>query len=236
MQKHKLLKLDAAQAKSLAWADLPYDYIIGVDEVGRGCLAGPVVAGSVVFSTIVNPDISVDEINVSPTQKKKEFKKTWSEYKDSKSISENIRNELCLKIRNGHVHSLGLCDQTEIDEINILRASLLAMKRSIVNLNLPSLSSKLVLIDGNQFIGDLDGYDQMAIIKGDKWIPLISAASIVAKVHRDSLMGEYETQYPGFGFHEHKGYATQGHRDAIAKLGVTVIHRKSFKGVKEHVL
>jgi len=82
----------------------------------------------------------------------------------------------------------------------------------------------------------LPGYDQIAIVKGDLWISLISAASIVAKVHRDTLMKDYETQYPGFGFSEHKGYPTQGHKDAIASLGVTTIHRKSFRGVKEHVL
>ena len=74
------------------------------------------------------------------------------------------------------------------------------------------------------------------MVKGDQWIPLISSASIIAKVHRDNFMNELESVHPGFGFNEHKGYATQGHRDAIAKLGVTSIHRKSFKGVKEYVL
>tara|TARA_B110001454_G_scaffold219203_1_gene252180 strand:+ start:108096 stop:108734 length:639 start_codon:yes stop_codon:yes gene_type:complete len=211
-----LKKLDALQASKLAWMELPYDYIIGVDEVGRGCLAGPVVAGSVVFT--------------------KEKTSSWSTFKDSKTLSEIKRNELSLKIQNEYVHALGWCDQSEIDEINILKASLLAMRRSIEKLNLPASASKLVLVDGNQFIGDLPGYDQMAVIKGDLWIQLISAASIVAKVHRDTLMKDFENQFPGFGFSDHKGYPTQGHKDAIAALGVTSIHRKSFKGVKEHVL
>jgi ribonuclease HII len=212
---NKRLKLSAAQASELEWANLRYDHIIGVDEVGRGCLAGPVVAGSVLFSR----DHS-----------------QWSAFKDSKTLSEIKRNELSQQICASHTHALGMADQMEIDEINILRASLLAMKRSIMALNLPANESKVVLVDGNQFIDNLDGYDQIAVIQGDQWIPVISAASIVAKVHRDSLMKDYESQFPGFGFIEHKGYATQGHRDAIAKLGVTVLHRKSFKGVREHVL
>ncbi|MBL7543845.1 MAG: ribonuclease HII [Bdellovibrionaceae bacterium] len=203
------------QASQLAWMDLPYDYIIGVDEVGRGCLAGPVVAGSVVFSA--------DQSH-------------WSLFKDSKTLSEIKRNELSLQIQKDYQHSLGWCDQSEIDQINILKASLLAMKRAVEKLNLPLAASKIVLVDGNQFIPNLDGYDQIAAVKGDMWISLISAASIVAKVHRDHLMKEYESLYPGFGFCEHKGYPTEGHKNAIAKLGVTSIHRKSFKGVREYVL
>lgn len=215
MLKPKLSKIDALQASTLAWAELPYDYIVGVDEVGRGCLAGPVVAGCVVFSKETS---------------------NWTSFKDSKTLSEIKRNELSLKIQKDHVHSLGSCDQSEIDEINILKASLLAMKRAIEKVNLPAGASKIVLVDGNQFIPDLPGYDQMTVVKGDMWISLISAASIVAKVHRDTLMKEYESDYPGFGFADHKGYPTQGHKDAIASLGVTTIHRRSFKGVKEHVL
>lgn len=215
MLKQKLSKIDALQASTLAWTELPYDYIIGADEVGRGCLAGPVVAGCVVFS---------------------KKSSNWTSFKDSKALSEIKRNELSLQIKKEHVHSLGWCDQTEIDEINILKASLLAMKRSVEKLNLPAQASKIILVDGNQFIPDMGGYDQIAVVKGDVWISLISAASIVAKVHRDTLMKDYETEYPGFGFSEHKGYPTQGHKDAIASLGVTTIHRKSFKGVREYVL
>lgn len=183
--------------------------------MGRGCLAGPVVAGCVVFS---------------------KESSNWTSFKDSKTLSEAKRNEFSLQIQKDHVHSLGWCDQSEIDEINILKASLLAMKRSIEKLNLPTKASKIVLVDGNQFIPDLNNHDQMTVIKGDVWISLISAASIVAKVYRDTLMKDYESVYPGFGFAEHKGYPTQGHKDAIASLGVTTIHRRSFKGVKEYVL
>lgn len=210
----KKLKLDAVQASTLAWTELPYDFIIGVDEVGRGCLAGPVVAGSVLFSK-GNP---------------------WKQFKDSKTLSEAKRNELSLKIKSEYTHTIAWCEPTEIDEINILKASLLAMKRSIEKLNLPKDASKLVIIDGNQFIPDLNDCDQIAAVKGDLHISLISAASIVAKVYRDSLMKDYESTYPGFGFAEHKGYPTEGHKTAIAQLGVTSLHRKSFRGVKEHVL
>ena len=212
--KPKQLKLSSAQASTLDWAKLRYDHIIGVDEVGRGCLAGPVVAGSVLFSAVH------DE---------------WTRFKDSKTLSEVKREDLSAQIRAICSFALGMADQSEIDKVNILRASLLAMKRSILNLNLPSSASKVVLVDGNQFIDDLDGYDQIAVIQGDSWISVISAASIVAKVHRDGLMKNYEIEYPGFGFNEHKGYATQAHRDAIARLGVTPLHRRSFKGVKEHI-
>lgn len=215
MLKPKLNKIDALKASTLAWAELPYDYIIGVDEVGRGCLAGPVVAGCVVFS---------------------KQSSNWTVFKDSKALSEVKRNELSLQIQKDHLYSLGWCDPLEIDELNILYASLLAMKRSIEKLKLPAKASKMVLVDGNQFIPDLPGHDQTAIVKGDLWISLISAASIVAKVHRDTLMKDYESQFPEYGFAEHKGYPTQGHKDAIASLGVTTIHRRSFKGVKEHVL
>lgn len=211
----KLSKLSAEQAQSLIWAELPYDYIIGVDEVGRGCLAGPVVAGSVVFSKASSSE--------------------WALFKDSKTLSEVKRNELSSRIRGLHPHSLGWANEAEIDEINILKASLLAMKRSIDKLDLPKMASKIVLVDGNQFIPDLPDCDQMAVIKGDLWISLISAASIIAKVHRDTVMKDFESTYPGFGFLEHKGYPTQGHKDAIAKLGVTCIHRKSFRGVREYV-
>ncbi len=211
--KQKLLKLSAAQAATLDWANLRYDHIIGVDEVGRGCLAGPVIAGSVLFSA------AHDE---------------WASFKDSKTLSESKREDMSAQIRSLCTFSLGMADQSEIDRINILRASLLAMKRSILNLKLPPTSSKVVLVDGNQFVDNLEGYDQMAIIQGDSWVSVISAASIVAKVHRDALMKNYNEEYPGFGFHEHKGYATQTHRDAIARLGVTPLHRRSFKGVKEH--
>ncbi len=211
--KQKLLKLSAAQAATLDWANLRYDHIIGVDEVGRGCLAGPVVAGSVLFSA------AHDE---------------WASFKDSKTLSETKRVDLCAQIHAICTFSLGMADQNEIDKINILRASLLAMKRSVLNLTLPSTSSKVVLVDGNQFIDDLEGFDQIAIIQGDSLVSVISAASIVAKVHRDELMKNYNDEYPGFGFHEHKGYATQTHRDAIARLGITPLHRRSFKGVKEH--
>lgn len=215
MKKHRRLKINADQARELDWSKLGYDFIIGVDEVGRGCLAGPVVAGSVLYSK-------------NDSQ--------WSLFKDSKTLNEIKRNELSAVIQNGYTHSLGMADQLEIDEINILQASLLAMKRAILQLKLSSRASKVVLVDGNQFIDDLEGFDQMAIIQGDLWISVISAASIIAKVHRDSLMKNYESLFPGFGFDDHKGYATQRHRDAIAKLGITPLHRKSFKGVREHVL
>ena len=176
--------------------------IAGVDEVGRGCLAGPVIASAVIL------------------------KKYIPGLKDSKKLSPSQRNNLsALIIQNSH-YSIGSASEKEIDEINILQASLLAMKRAILNL---SVKPEKVLIDGTHK-PDLN-IDTQTVIGGDSLIDEISAASIVAKVYRDNLMIEIDKKYPKYGFSSHKGYGTKSHKDAILKYGPTPIHRVTFKGV-----
>ncbi len=183
--------------------------IIGVDEVGRGCLAGPVVAAAVRFKGSL------------------EFK-----VYDSKKISQLKREELTDLIHKNHDYAIGLASVEEIDQINILQASLLAMTRAIEKLN----KNGYIMVDGNQKLPNLNvRWDQECIIKGDQKVPQISAASIIAKVYRDKLMADEALAYPNYGFEKHKGYGTAVHRVAIAKHGVLNLHRKSFKGVKEYV-
>jgi ribonuclease HII len=184
--------------------------LIGVDEVGRGCLAGPVISAAVIFQ-------SEDDL---------------SEYQDSKTLSEKRREELSEKILSTHLVGLGSASVEEIDEINILQASLLSMKRAIEALN---VKTGHVLVDGNQKIKNLDSFVQTTVIQGDSRVAQISAASIVAKVHRDRLMKTLSTQYVGYGFELHKGYSTAKHKAAIAEVGPCIIHRRTFAGVKEHL-
>ena len=177
-------------------------HIAGVDEAGRGCLAGPVIASAVIL------------------------KKHIPGLKDSKKLSPPQRNKLSALIIQNSFYSIGSASEQEIDEINILQASLLAMKRAILNL---SVEPGKVLIDGTHK-PDLN-VDAQTIIGGDSLIDEISAASIVAKVYRDNLMIEFDKQYPKYGFLSHKGYGTKAHKEAILKYGPTSIHRLTFKGV-----
>lgn len=187
--------------------------VVGVDEVGRGCLAGEVYAAAV---CLTNEDLS-------------------ESLTDSKLISESRREELSPLILTNHYCGIGTASVEEIDELNILQASLLAMKRA-VNL----LEEKMgrpaghVLVDGNQKIPNLQR-TQTTIIKGDLRCLPISAASIIAKVARDTYMKQQAAKFPVYGFEKHKGYASEFHRLAIQKFGPANIHRKSFKGVKEYV-
>lgn len=182
------------------------DLVAGVDEVGRGPLAGPVVAAAV----ILDPDNPVEGLA------------------DSKKLTEKKRQQLSDEIKQKALFwAISRAEVAEIDRINILQASLLAMKRAVENLDeYPTLA----LIDGNH-CPKLDCKMQ-AIIKGDSKEPAISAASILAKVARDSEMMQMEEQYPGYGFAQHKGYPTKLHREAIIQLGVTPIHRRSFAPVQ----
>jgi ribonuclease HII len=193
--------------------------IAGLDEAGRGPLAGPVVAAAVV----VPPSISVEGVT------------------DSKKLTEKKRSLLYDKIfSHADAVGVGLVDENEIDRLNILRASLLAMARAVADL--PADPDHL-LIDGtfqipedqilaNQIPADVP---QTAIPKGDAKSISIAAASIIAKVTRDRLMVQYHREYPEYGFDRHKGYPTRAHREAIIEHGVSAIHRRSFKGVKEHL-
>jgi ribonuclease HII len=184
--------------------------IAGVDEVGRGPLAGSVVAAAV----ILNP------------------KKRITGLLDSKLLDETERERLDKLIRK---HALAFCiaeaSVEEIDDINILHASMLAMKRALEGL---SLRPHLALIDGNR-CPDIDIPSQ-AIVKGDQRVQSISAASIIAKVARDRMMVELHADHPEFGFDRHKGYPTPQHRRAIAEHGVTRFHRQSFAPVRQALL
>ena len=176
--------------------------VAGVDEVGRGCLAGPVIAAAVILTNNI-PGL-----------------------KDSKKLSKKKREELSLTIMKNSYFSFGCSSPKEIDEINILQASLLAMKRAILNL---SVEPGKILIDGIHK-PDLNT-DTQTIISGDSYIDEISAASIIAKVYRDNLMMQFDKEYPNFFFSSHMGYGTKMHKAALKKYGITPIHRKTFKGV-----
>ena len=179
-----------------------YSYICGIDEVGRGPLAGPVVAGAV----ILPKDCGLLYLN------------------DSKKLSEKKREELFEKIMESAVAvGIGCNTPARIDEINILQATYEAMREAVANL---SVKPDLLLNDAVTIPGI--EIKQVPIIKGDAKSISIAAASIVAKVTRDRLMVKYGEIYPEYGFASHKGYGTAMHRDAIRKYGPTPIHRKSF--------
>ncbi len=183
--------------------------IAGIDEAGRGPLAGPVVSAAVILpSTFQDPEVT-----------------------DSKKLSPRKREQLYDRIYTYAVTiGLGIVDSVEIDRINILQASLLAMRMAVQNLN---PCPDFLLIDGT-FRIDSD-LPQKAIPKGDALSISIAAASIVAKVTRDRLMQGYHPYYPQFDFPQHKGYPTRAHKEAIRHFGCSPIHRKSFKGVKEYI-
>lgn len=181
--------------------------VAGVDEVGRGPLAGDVVAAAV----ILDPDNPIDGLN------------------DSKKLSEKKREWLAIEIRSKALAwSIARASVAEIDEINILQASLLAMKRAVESL---SIQPAHVLVDGNKL--PKWHYSAEAIVQGDSSVPAISAASILAKVQRDHEMIELDKQYPGYGLAEHKGYPTAKHLAAIETLGVVDIYRRSFGPVRK---
>lgn len=180
-------------------------FLAGVDEVGRGPLAGPVVAAAV----ILDPAKLIDGLT------------------DSKKISEKKRERLYDEIRSGALAwSIAQASVEEIDRLNILHASMLAMKRAVDTLR---PTPEHVLVDGNR-VPDLDMPAQ-ALVKGDMRVACISAASILAKVWRDRHMLELDREYPGYGLAKHKGYPTKAHLAALNELGVTEIYRKSFAPV-----
>lgn len=183
--------------------------VAGVDEVGRGPLAGAVVAAAV----ILDPD-------------------NWIEgLADSKAISEKKRDALNIEIRAKALSwSLGRAEVEEIDEINILQASLLAMKRAVEGL---STQPDHLKIDGNKEIHMEISME--TIVKGDSKVAAISAASIIAKVARDKEMTDLDAQHPEYGFARHKGYPTKAHKEALIKYGVLNCHRKNFKPVKDAI-
>jgi ribonuclease HII len=188
--------------------------IAGVDEVGRGCIAGPVVAGAVILSPIVDYEANPWLLEVT----------------DSKKISAPIRERLAPLIQSWAIaFAIGLATVQEIDEINIFHASHLAMIRAVQNLK---LKPEHLLVDGKFLPKSGFGIPATAIIKGDLKCLSIACASILAKVWRDQFMTELDQEYPGYGLATHKGYPTPAHAKALAKKGVLQIHRRSFKTVQ----
>ena len=176
--------------------------IAGVDEVGRGSLIGPVYAAAVILNKSINKGL----------------------LKDSKSLTKDKREELDKYIKENSMWAIGQASTKEIEKINILHASLLAMKRAILKLN---KKPSLVLIDGNK-LPDLKNYNLKNIIKGDQKIPSISAASIIAKVSRDKFITKLSKQFNNYGWDTNSGYGTKEHLKAIKKFGITHYHRKTF--------
>ncbi|MEO2004210.1 MAG: ribonuclease HII [Candidatus Poribacteria bacterium] len=202
--------------EELRCAALGYITIAGVDEAGRGPLAGPVVAAAVVF-----PDAEAAASDPLLTDSKKRTPRQRERLYDH-------------VVATASSYGVARVDADEIDRINILQASLAAMARAAAQL---TPLADCVLVDGNHSPGHHFPAPQphiLPIIKGDGLCLSIAAASIIAKVTRDRLMVEYDAAYPEYGFAGHKGYPSQAHRAAVAEHGPCPIHRRSFRGVKEH--
>ncbi|PIP28054.1 MAG: ribonuclease HII [Candidatus Moranbacteria bacterium CG23_combo_of_CG06-09_8_20_14_all_35_22] len=208
-----------------------YDFIIGIDEVGRGPLAGPVVACAVVLR-VPSPVVSTRH----PLPKGEEDLEKFNLIRDSKMLSEKQRESLFDFIAENFYVGVGICDHRTIDRINILEASFLAMKSAVSQLKNKIQNFKnskmIILLDGNKKIPNFS-FEQRAIVSGDKIVKSISAASIYAKVTRDRMMGEMHKIYPEYNFAQHKGYGTKIHMDALKKHGPCEIHRKSFRPVRK---
>ena len=176
----------------------------GCDEAGRGCLCGPVACAAV----ILPPDFECEGLN------------------DSKQLTEKKRELLRPEIeKNALAWAVVMVDAEEIDKINILNASITGMHRALDRL---SITPQHILVDGNRFKPFRD-IPHTTVVKGDATYMSIAAASILAKTHRDELMNELALKYPGYGWEENKGYPTKKHREAIKQLGITPIHRLTFK-------
>ena len=179
--------------------------LAGVDEVGRGSLIGPVYAAAIILNKSIDRKL----------------------LKDSKSLSKGQREELFSYIKKNSVWAIGQSSIKEIEKINILQASLLAMKRAILKLK---KKPTLVLIDGNK-LPILNDYKLKYVIKGDQKIPCISAASIVAKVSRDRFITTLSKKLKNYGWDTNSGYGTKEHLRAIKKFGITKYHRKTFSPI-----
>ena len=177
--------------------------LCGVDEAGRGPLAGPVVAAAVIFSD----DVFIKDVF------------------DSKQVLPERREELYYEITESAIsYGIGIIDNKEIDSVNIYQATFLAMNNAISKLKVPP---GLILVDGNFY--KHESFEIMNIVKGDTKSFSIAAASIIAKVTRDRIMKNFQSEYPNFSFSSHKGYCTRRHMDEIIEYGYTDIHRRSFK-------
>lgn len=206
------MKYPNFEEEKLLWSR-GFKNVVGLDEAGRGPLAGPVVAGAVL-------------INIKAT-------KILKGVNDSKKLSEKQR-DFFYKILTNHKDvkwGIGIVSEKIIDKINILEATKLAMKKAVKDLG---RAADFLLLDGNFTLRRAQGekyIPQRSIIKGDQKVISISAASIIAKVTRDRIMLKYDKKYPEYGFKKHKGYPTEFHRQKIKELGLCRIHRKSFSSV-----
>jgi ribonuclease HII len=201
--------MDGSGASGTMWRDQPVAITAGVDEAGRGPLAGPVYAAAVVL----DPARPIRGL------------------KDSKMLTAERRAELAHRIRERALAwHVAWADVEEIDSLNILGATLLAMRRAVLGL---AMRPQRVLIDGNCIpaLGDCCASAE-AVVQGDVLVKAISAASILAKVARDELMGSLERAYPGYQLVAHKGYGTQEHLAALTRLGPSPVHRRSFEPVR----
>lgn len=196
---------------SLYLFDLDFKEVIGIDEAGRGPLAGPVVAAAV---------------------KLKKYSEVLDEINDSKKLTEKKREKLYDIIVENFEIGVGVVSAIEIDEVNILNATFLAMRKALCELQdkLKDYEQNIVLVDGNFKIREYKG-EQVPIVKGDAKSLSIAAASIIAKVTRDRMMRELDKVYPNYDFSKHKGYGTKKHVEVLKKMGpIKGIHRNSFLG------
>lgn len=267
----------------MEWEKIPWQQlqgpVVGVDEVGRGCLAGRVYAAAVILPTHLSienlsREEKLSQNNLSKANlvrdgglsvvfrkkipkklsklsekgdfgggdygEKGDFRdlvgedlvgdRDYSAYTDSKLLSEKRREVLSKEIRTNYQYCIAFAEVEEIAELNILQASLLAMKRAVEGLN-----SEIghILVDGKFSIPGLN-LKQSAVVKGDLRAEPIGAAAIIAKVERDRYISKYSEEFPEYGFEKHKAYATKVHKEAIKKWGPLSIHRKDFAGVREH--
>ena len=183
--------------------------IAGVDEVGRGCLAGPVVSAAVIFKKKIN----------------------LKNIKDSKKLSFKQRYEISNEIKKNCFFSIGTASVNEIEKLNILQASLLSMKRAINNL---PIRPDLVMVDG-MFKPEIS-FSCKTVIRGDEKIKCISAASILAKVHRDNLMIKMSKKFKYYFWNKNFGYGTKEHLKGLKKYGISTMHRKNFKTIHQMLL
>ena len=181
--------------------------IAGVDEVGRGSLIGPVYAAAVILNKSINKKI----------------------LKDSKKLSKSQREILAKYIKKNSIWAIGKATVKEIEKINILQASLLAMKRAVIKLK---KKPSLVLVDGNK-LPNIKNYKINFVIKGDQKIPSISAASIIAKVTRDKIISNLGKNFKDYNWNKNYGYGTKQHIKAIKRLGITPHHRKTFSPINK---
>ncbi len=242
-------------AKEIACHAAGFDVVVGVDEAGRGPLAGPVVAAATALrmndDLLPPPRLEDSALPLGQGQGKRN--NLWLLVRDSKTLSEKQREKMFAFVQEHFFVGVGVIHPETIDRINILEATFLAMKEAVGSLrrtmndqndqekNTESTHGRelilyfeeaktVLLVDGNMTIPNLS-LPQEAIVDGDALVRSIAAASIVAKVTRDRMMLEYDKEYPAYGFAQHKGYGTKTHMDALRKYGPCPIHRMSFKPV-----